>query len=190
MLQQAGQFLLDVILQPFATILLLRFHLQWLRAPMRNPFGEFVMALTNFIVLRTRRFVPAFKGYDTSTLLLAYIFEVIYMYLSEFIWMYNSPDGSHLLLGLFAISVVKLLSISITLLMVAVIVQAILSWFNPHTPFAQVLNAITAPFIRPLQRHIPPAGTVDLSAFVLIILLQLTLMVPVYYLDKLIRSLI
>ena len=190
MLQQAGQFLLDVILQPFATILLLRSHLQWLRAPMRNPFREFIMALTNFIVLRTRRFVPAFKGYDTSTLLLAYIFEVIYMYLSEFIWIYQSPDGNHLVLGLLAIGVVRLLSLSITLLMFAAIIQAVLSWFNPHTSFAPVLNAVTSPFMRPLQRRIPPAGSVDLSAFILIIICQLMLMVPVYFLDKLARSLI
>jgi YggT family protein len=190
MLQEAAQFLLDVILQPFAVILLLRFHLQWLRAPMRNPLGEFIMALTNFVVLRTRRYVPAFRGYDSATLLLAYIFEVIYMYLSEFIWIYHSPDGNNLVIGLLAIGLVRLTSLSITLLMVAVIVQAVLSWFNPHTSFAPVLNAVTSPFIRPLQRRIPPAGNIDLSAFVLIILLQLTLMVPVYFLDKLVRSII
>jgi YggT family protein len=190
MMQQAAQFLLDVILQPFAIILLLRFHLQWLRAPLRNQFGEFIMALTNFIVLRTRRFIPAFRGYDTSTLLLAYIFEILYVYLSEFIWIYSAPSGNHLLLGLLAMGVVKLLSLSISLLMFAVIIQAVLSWFKPHTSFAPILNAITAPFIRPLQLRIPPAGTVDLSAFVLIILCQLTLMVPVYFLDKFVRSFI
>lgn len=190
MMQQAAQFLLDAILQPFAIILLLRFHLQWLRAPLRNPFGEFIMALTNFIVLRTRRFIPAFRGYDTSTLLLAYIFEVLYVYLSEFIWIYSSPTGNHLILSLLAMGIVRLLSLSITLLMIAVIVEAVLSWFKPHTSFSPVLHAITAPFIRPIQRRIPPAGTVDLSAFVLIILLQLTLMIPVYFLDKLVRSFI
>lgn len=190
MLQEAAQFLLDVIVQPFAIILLLRFHLQWLRAPMRNPLGEFIMALTNFVVLRTRRYIPAFRGYDTSTLLLAYIVEVIYMYLSEFIWIYHSPEGNNLIIGLLAIGIVRLISLSITLLMVAVIIQAVLSWLNPHTSFAPVLDAITAPFIRPLQRRIPPAGNIDLSAFVLIILLQLTLMVPVYFLDKLVRSII
>jgi YggT family protein len=190
MLQEAAQFLLDVLVQPFAILLLLRFHLQWLRVPMRNPVGEFIMALTNFVVLRTRRYIPAIKGYDTSTLLLAYIVEVIYMYLSEFVWIYHSPDGNNLVIGLLAIGLVRLLSLSISLLMVAVIIQAVLSWFNPHTSFAPVLNAVTSPFIRPLQRRIPPAGNIDLSAFVLIILLQLTLMVPVYYLDKLVRSLI
>ena len=190
MLQDAAQFLLDVILQPFAVILLLRFHLQWLGAPMRNPVSEFIMSLTNFVVLRTRRYIPAFKGYDSSTLLLAYVFEVLYIYLSEFIWIYSSPDGNYLVLGLLAMGVVKLISLSIILLMVAVIIQAVLSWFNPHTSFSAVLNAITAPFIQPIRRRIPPAGAVDLSAFVLIILLQLTLMVPVYYLDKLVRSII
>ena len=51
MLNEALLFLLDILLQPFAAILLLRFHLQWLRAPMRNPIGEFIMVLTDFLVL-------------------------------------------------------------------------------------------------------------------------------------------
>ena len=190
MMQQAAQFLLDVLLQPFAVILLLRFHLQWLRAPMRNPFGEFIMALTNFIVLPTRRYIPSFKGYDSSSLLLAYIFETLYMYLSEFIWIYSSPEGNYLVLGLIAIGIVKLLSLSIFLLMIAAIIQAILSWINPHTALTPVLNAITWPFISPLRRHIPPVGNVDLSAFALIIICQLLLMVPVYFLDRLVRNFI
>lgn len=190
MMQQAAQFLLDVLLQPFAIILLLRFHLQWLRAPMRNPPGEFIMALTNFIVLRTRRYIPSFRGYDSSTLLLAYIFEILYVYLSEFIYIYTPPDGNHLVLGLIAMGLVKLLGLSINILMIAVIIQAVLSWFKPHTSIAPLLNAITSPFIRPLQRRIPPAGSVDLSAFVLIIICQLMLLVPVYFLDKFVRSFI
>lgn len=190
MMQQAGQFLLDVLLQPFAIMLLLRFHLQWLRAPMRNPFGEFVMNLSNFIVLPTRRFIPAFRGYDTSTLLLAYLFETLYMYLSEVVFIYTSPEGNNLLLGLLAIGMVKLLSLSILILMVAAIIQAILSWVNPNTSLSPVLNVITWPFINFLRRYIPPIGNVDLSAFVLIIVCQLLQMVPLFYLDKIARSFI
>ena len=190
MLRQALDFLLDVLLQPFAVILLLRFLLQWLRAPMRNPFGEFIMGLTNFIVLPTRRFIPSFRGYDISTLLLAFIFEILYLYLSEFIWIYTPPDGNYLFLGLLTVGVVKLLSLSIYLLMFATIIQAVLSWINPHTALTPILNTIVFPFIKPLQKHIPPVGNIDLSAFVLIILCQLTLMIPIYYLDKLMRSFI
>ena len=190
MMRQALDFLLDVLLQPFAIILLLRFHLQWLRAPLRNPFGEFIMGLTNFIVLPTRRYIPSFKGYDTSTLLLAYVFEALYMYLSEFIWIYSSPDGNYLFIGLLTVTLVRLLSLSISLLMFATIIQAILSWINPHTALSPILNTVTFPFLKPLQNRIPPVGNVDLSAFVLIILCQLTLMIPAYYLDKLMRSFI
>lgn len=47
MLNDALQLLLDTLLQPFTVILLLRFHLQWLRAPMHNPFGAFIISLRN-----------------------------------------------------------------------------------------------------------------------------------------------
>lgn len=190
MMQQVALFLLDMILQPFIVILLLRFHLQWLRAPMRNQVGEFIMAISNFVVLRTRRYVPSFRGYDSATLLLAFGLEIIYMYLSEFIWLYNTPGIINLVLGLFIIGIVKLIGMSINILLVAVIIQAVLSWFNPHTPAAPILNAITVPFLLPLRRRIPPVGNIDLSALVLIIICQLMTMVPVALLDRLARSLL
>jgi len=190
MIQQVALFLLDMILQPFVVILLLRFHLQWLRAPMRNPVGEFIMAITNFAVLRTRRYVPSFRGYDSSTLLLAFVFEMIYMYLSEFVWIHTPPDIIHLGLGLLIMGAVKLLGMSIYILMIAVIIQAVLSWLNPHTPLAPILNVMTWPFLRPLRQRIPPIGNVDLSSLMLIILCQLTVMVPVALLDRLARSLL
>ena len=65
MMNQAVLFLLDVLVQPFAALLLLRFHAVWMRVPMRNSIGEFVMALSDFAVLRVRRFVPALGGLDT-----------------------------------------------------------------------------------------------------------------------------
>lgn len=190
MMQQVALFLLDILLQPFVIILLLRFHLQWLRAPLRNPVGEFIMAITNFVVLRTRRYVPSFRGYDSATLLLAFVFEMIYMYLSEFVWIHTPPDIIHLVLSLLIMGTVKLLGMSIYILMIAVIIQAVLSWLNPHTPLAPILNVMTWPFIRPLRQRIPPLGNVDLSSLALIILCQLTIMVPIALLDRLARSLL
>jgi len=190
MMQQVALFLLDMILQPFIVILLLRFHLQWLRAPMRNAVGEFIMAITNFVVLRTRRYVPSFRGYDSSTLLLAFVLEMIYMYLYEFIWLYSPPGIINLVLGLLIISALKLITMSIYILIIAVIIQAVLSWLNPHTPLAPILNVMTWPFIRPLRQRIPPVGNIDLSALVLIIICQLIIMVPVALLDKLARNLL
>jgi len=89
MFSEAMLFLFDVLVQPFAAILLLRFHLQWLRAPMRNPVGEFVMVLTDFAVLRVRRFVPAVRGLDSASLLLALSVEMLY--LTGFVWVQGIP---------------------------------------------------------------------------------------------------
>jgi len=44
--------------------LLLRFYMQWVRAPYRNPLTEFINALTDFMVRPARRIVPGLWGLD------------------------------------------------------------------------------------------------------------------------------
>ena len=182
MLNEALQFLLDVLLQPFAALLLLRFHLQWLRAPMRNPIGEFVMALTDFLVLRARRLIRSIWGFDSASLLFALLAEILY--LAALLWVQGYPFPVFPFPGLLALALVKLIKISLYLLMAAVFVQAILSWVNPYSPFAPMLNAITWRFLQPLRRVVPVLGSVDLSALLLFIICQLILIVPVSALER------
>ena len=106
MLNEALLFLLDILLQPFAAILLLRFHLQWLRAPLRNPIGEFIMVLTDFLVLRARRFVPSVLGLDSASLLLALLVEMLY--LAGFLWAQGLLLHGFPLPGLLVLAAVKL----------------------------------------------------------------------------------
>jgi YggT family protein len=181
MLSEAMMFLFDVLVQPFAAILLLRFHLQWLRAPMRNPVGEFVMVLTDFAVLRLRRFVPSFMGLDSATFLLALLVEMFY--LSGYLWVQGIQLNGFVLPGMMLLAMVKLLKISLYLLMAAVFIQAILSWVNPYTPFAPLLASITQRFLQPLRRIVPMLGNLDLSALLLLIICQLMVIVPVRMLE-------
>jgi YggT family protein len=183
MLGEALLFLLDVLLQPFAAILLLRFHLQWLRAPLRNPIGEFVMALTDFLVLRARRLVGSVRGLDSATLLLALLAELLY--LTGWLWAQGFPFHGFALPGLLLLAAVKLFKISLYLLMAAVFAQAILSWVNPYTPLAPVLAAITYRFLQPLRRVVPMLGSMDLSPLLLFIICQLIVIVPVGGLERL-----
>ncbi len=182
MMSEAILFLFDVVLQPFAAILLLRFHLQWLRAPLHNPVGEFVMVFTNFIVLRARRYVPSAWGLDSATLLLAWLVEMLY--LTGSLWAQGYPFHGYPLLGMALLGAVKLLKISLYLLMGAVFAQAILSWTNPHTPVASVLDAVTRRFLQPLRRIVPMVGSMDLSPMLLFILCQLTVIVPIGALEQ------
>jgi YggT family protein len=183
MLAQITQFLLDVFLQGFATLLLFRFLLQWLRAPLRNPIGEFVMATTDFVVLRARRYIPSIWLLDTATLVLAFVVEFIYLVLTHVVLaghsLLNFPS-----LGLMALSIVELLKMSVYLLMGALIAQAILSWVNPHTPLVPFLSSITQRFLRPLQRVVPLLGNVDLSPLLLLVICQIILFAPVAMLEN------
>ena len=183
MLNEALLFLLDVLLQPFAAILLFRFHAAWLRAPLRNPIGEFIMALTDFLVLRARRLIPAVRGLDSATLLLALLAEMLY--LTGVLWAQGYPFHGFPLPGLLALALVKLLKISLYLLMTAVFAQAILSWVNPYTPITPLLTAVTWRFLQPLRRIVPLLGNVDLSPLLLFIACQLLVIVPVGMLERL-----
>lgn len=188
MFNEAMIFLIDVLLQPFAAILLLRFHLQWLRVPLRNPIGEFVMVLTDFLVLRVRRVIPTAWGYDSATLLLALLFETIY--LAMLMSLLDVPIQGFPLPGLVFLAMVKLLKISLYLLMGAVFIQAILSWVNPHSPIAPLLTGITWRFLQPLRRIVPTLGTVDLSALLLLIICQLIVILPIHMLERIAFGLI
>lgn len=188
MLKEALLFLLDVLLQPFATLLLLRFHLQWLRAPMRNPLGQFVMTLTDFLVLRARRLIPAARGFDSASLLLAFVVEVAYF--AAVLAVQGLPLTGFPVLGLLAWTVVKLLKLSLYLLMGALFAQAVLSWVNPHSPVAALLAAVTRPFLAPLRRYIPLIGNIDLSVLALLIVCQLILIVPLAWLESMVMRLL
>ncbi len=180
MLRELAVLLLDAFVQGFAGLLFFRFLLQWLRAPLRNSAGEFIMALTDWVVLPARRHIPAWHGLDSASLLLAYGVEILYLGLLLTVQGAGvSPQG------LLVWAVVKLMVMAVYLLMAALLVQAILSWTNPHTPLAPLLNAITQRFLAPIRRVIPLMGGIDLSPLVLLVVCQAALIIPIALLNNL-----
>ena len=188
MFSEALSFLIDALVQPFAAVLLFRFHAVWLKAPMRNPIGEFIMALTDFVVLKARRYVPAMFGLDVATLALAFAVEFAYLVL--FLSVQNYPFDSFPLVGLLAWTAVKLLKISVYLLVATLLAEAIMSWVNPHTPLAPMLSTFNQPFLQPLRSVIPLVGRVDLSVLVLFIICQLILIVPIGGMEQFVQRLL
>jgi len=184
MLSQAASFLVETVVGLFSLALLLRFYLQLVRAPYRNPISQFLCALTDFIVVPARRVIPGLWGVDLATLVLAWLCEVLLLF-TLLALRGAEPEvfTATAVMALFVLAGVKILKMSIYILMVAVIVQAILSWVNPYSPVAPLLNSLTQPLLRPLQRRIPTVANVDLSPLVLIIVLQLILMVPIAWLE-------
>jgi YggT family protein len=55
----------------------------------------------------------------------------------------------------------------------AVVVRAVLSWFNlrPDNPVVRFLDEVTDPILAPLRRVIPTAGGIDFAPMVAILIL-------------------
>jgi YggT family protein len=169
---QIGVYLVDTVFAFFVLLLLARFHFQWLRVPFRNPVGEFVLATTSWIVMPVRRVIPGLAGLDLATLLLAFALQCLAIWIKAAIVGVEPAPAAVL-----GIAALDLLRYSLYILVFAILVQVLFSWINPYAPMAPVFNAMTAPFLRPLRRFIPPLGGVDLTPLVLLIVIQILLIV-------------
>ncbi len=188
MFAQIILFLLDVLLLPLAGIVLLRFHAVWMNVPMRNTIGEFVMALTNFAVLPLRRKLPTMGKFDLSSFLVAS--ALIWIYLLFSLWLKGYPFDRFPLEALVLWTIIKLATLSLYLLMAALLIQAILSWTNPHSPLQPFLTSVTYRFVSPIRRIIPLVGNIDLSPLVVILLCQLLLIAPLGPWERLIMQML
>src|SRR3954470_12446384 len=81
MLEQTLIFLVTTVGDLFVLALLLRFVLQWARAPARSQLALFLAALTDFIVRPVRRVVPGWWGLDFASLLLAWLVAMLQLWI-------------------------------------------------------------------------------------------------------------
>lgn len=159
----------------FASLLLLRAYMQWLRLPPRNPLSEFVMTLTNGVVLRLRRVIPGAGGVDWASVLAAYVTALLSLIL---ILVAGGLFGLSLTapLTVLGLALVWLVKWALYLVILLTILYAVLSWVNPYAPMAPVLSMMVAPFLAPLQKILPRVGNIDLSPLALLLLVQILLL--------------
>lgn len=190
MFAQAVGFVLDVAFGLLTYAFLLRFVMQWLRAPFRNPLAQAVVALTDWAVLPLRRMLPGYRGLDWASLMLAWLAQFAWLIVLHLLTGRAAFDATMVAM-LALLACVELVKAALWVLIVAVFAQAILSWIAPGGPLAGVLNALTFRFLAPIRRILPPlGGTLDLSPLVLIVLAQLALMLPVRWLEGAIGALV
>ncbi len=185
MLTNALIFLVNTVFGLFVVALLLRFYLQWARAPHRNPLSEFLQALTDFMVRPARRLIPGLWGLDLATLALAWLVQLVEILVVLQIKDYGlGPAAGQSFAAAALLALVMLVKIGLYIVMVAVIVQVVLSWVGPYSPLMPLVNSMTRPFLRVFQRRVPPIGNVDLSPLIALVVIQLLLMLPVAWLES------
>ena len=80
-----------------------------------------------------------------------------------------------------------ILNLLFTVLSLAVIARALLSWFDPgfRFPISQMLVDLTEPIIGPIRRIVPPlGGMIDISPIIALVLLQVISRVVIGSLDS------
>jgi YggT family protein len=184
MLGNALIFLAQVTFGLLTLALLLRFYLQWVRAPYRNPLADFVNALTDFMVRPARRVLPGLWGIDLPTLVLAWLLQLLeWLVIMQVRGFRFGAEVGLALVGIAAVAAVAVMQMLVYIVLVATLLQAVLSWINPGSPVAPLLDAMTRPFLRMFRRRIPPIGNVDLSPLFLLVACQLLLMLPLAWME-------
>lgn len=174
---QAGVFLISVVFGFYILLVMVRFLLQAVRADFYNPLSQFVVRLTTPPLRPLRRIIPGVAGIDVAALVLLLLLQVLELVLV------HSITGRTLHPGvLLVLAVAQLISTALLIFIVAIIIQAILSWVQPgaHNPFTMVLYQLTTPVLRPFRRVVPPVSGIDLSPMVALLALYLLLMAVPY----------
>jgi YggT family protein len=126
----------------------------------------FVNAVTDWIVKPFRKLIAPSRNADWASVLAAITIAV----LVAVVYTLLLGGGRMPAFGAVVLrAVIWLVEWTLQLLIGVLILQAILSWVNPHAPIAPALNQLTDPLLAPIRKAIPLVGGVDLSPMVLIL---------------------
>ena len=174
MLQQIGAFLIETLFSLYIGAVVLRMLLGYARANFYNPLSQFLVKVTNPVLVPMRRFIPSVGKIDTSAIVLALGLTMIKMALLSLI-VFGTIPFLVVILG----SIIDLAKVIIWIYLIALLVQAVMSWVgSAHgNPVAPLVQSLTEPLLRPVRKVIPAMGALDLSPLVVIILLNILLII-------------
>ena len=148
----------------------MRFLLQATRADFYNPISQFLVKVTNPVVIPVRRIVPGFGGLDVATLLLALLLQIAGMALLILIKFQAVASIGLLLVG----GLLGVVALVVYIYFFALLASIILSWVAPGSrhPAIVLLHQITEPVMAPFRKILPPMGGLDLSPILLFVLIN------------------
>ena len=169
-------YLVQTFLSLFLLAMLLRFLLQLVRADFYNPICQFLVKITNPLVIPLRRVLPGYGGIDVASLLLALLIQALSIV--SLLALYGA--GLPGVLQLIVWSVLGVVGLLVNVYFFALLAMIILSWVAPGSahPAVHLLYQITEPVMAPFRKILPAAGGIDFSpilVFILINVIQIAL---------------
>lgn len=177
-MQEALTFIIRTLVDLYIITFVLRLILQWIRADFRNPLTQFILKVTNPLVMPLRRMVPPVRGLDTATLIVVLLLELVVTLGLIKISCVGNPDVIQLVL----LTVLRLVYLILRIYLFIILIYVLLSWISTggYHPIAHLLGSIAEPVLRPFRNLIPLIGGIDLSPlFALIAIQALTMVLPI-----------
>jgi len=163
------EFLISTLFSLYIMAVMLRFLLGLVRADFYNPVSQFLVRITNPLLIPLRKVVPSIGKFDSAAMLLMIVLQLAAITL---ILLLRGEGISPAVLVILTFA--TLVSLLIDVYMFAIIVEVIISWMNPgsYNPVSSLLHSLTSPLLRPIRNLVPPIAGIDLSPLFAIIGLQ------------------
>lgn len=161
-------YLLKFFFDAVVMILILRVWLQLVKADFYNPLSQFIVKVSNPLVVPLRRVIPGFGGIDLATIILALTVSILEFVISFVINGQAVDVPVVLLVGTLAL--IKQIGFMLFIIM---LVMALMSWVvQGYNPTMVIFQQLTDPFLRPIRKIVPNIGGLDLSILVAFLVLN------------------
>ena len=174
-MQSALIFILRTLFDLYVLVFVLRLLMQWVRVDTRNPFVQFILRVTNPLVMPLRRLLPPVGRLDSATLMALLGLQMLGTVLITQLACIGRPGMVPILL----LTVLGVARLILTVYFWTVIIYTVLSWVSAggYNPAAALVSALAEPLLKPVRRVIPLIGGLDLSPIFVLIGLQALMMV-------------
>jgi len=164
MLADIARFLLEILGSLLVALVLLRAWMRYIGMPPRNPVAQFAYAMTNWLVGPLSRLLPVRGRADWASLVAALLVTLLTVVLMR------AVVGMPVAWDIALLAALRQLVIwGLNVIVWVTIIYVVISWVNPHAPFAPAFEVLLRPLLMPIRRILPTVGGFDLSPMVLLI---------------------
>ncbi len=162
-------YLISTLLDLYITAVMLRLLLQWVRADFYNPICQFLLVVTNPLLIPLRRVIPSFGQLDTASVALMVALELISVATVNYL-----AGGPLAPAEMVLLAFSKLLLTLLWIYFFLIIALVIISWVGTglRHPIIPLMVQLTRPVLAPFRRFLPPVGGFDLAPLFALIAIQ------------------
>ncbi len=163
--------IIDTFFMLYILVLFLRFLFPLINVDFYNPFSQFVVKVTNPVLVPMRKVIPIRKNIDSAALLFIVLLQMVEICLIQLVHV----GAISSVFDIIQISIIKLSNMFFSFFLYAIIGQIILSWFAPYNnnPAVGILNQITEPVLAPARKLIPPVSGLDFSPILVLLAIEI-----------------